>query len=107
MERLRGCHAPAGSQLGTPEELALTWDHYLWRRYDNDVGVTRLKYRLCRSGIGRVAAAWVALRHAGDWRWMLRREDSPRYPTLRRMAVEPRRRGMTRERLPVPSGGPR
>jgi len=27
--------------------------------------------------------AWVALRTPGDWRWMLDREDSPWYPTLR------------------------
>lgn len=26
---------------------------------------------------------WVMLRHASDWRWMLGREDSPWYPTLR------------------------
>jgi len=27
--------------------------------------------------------AWVALRHVPDWRWLLDREDSPWYPTLR------------------------
>ena len=27
--------------------------------------------------------AWVAVRTPGDWRWMLDREDSPWYPTLR------------------------
>ena len=27
--------------------------------------------------------AWVALKHVPDWRWMLDREDSPWYPTLR------------------------
>ena len=26
---------------------------------------------------------WVALKHAPDWRWMLGREDSPWYPTMR------------------------
>ena len=26
---------------------------------------------------------WVALRHAPDWRWMLDRDDSPWYPTMR------------------------
>jgi tetratricopeptide (TPR) repeat protein len=26
---------------------------------------------------------WVALKHVPDWRWMLDREDSPWYPTLR------------------------
>ncbi|MEO1018455.1 MAG: tetratricopeptide repeat protein [Pseudomonadota bacterium] len=26
---------------------------------------------------------WVALRHAGDWRWFLDREDSPWYPSVR------------------------
>jgi tetratricopeptide (TPR) repeat protein len=27
--------------------------------------------------------AWVALRHVPEWRWMLERDDSPWYPTLR------------------------
>jgi ADP-heptose:LPS heptosyltransferase len=26
---------------------------------------------------------WVALKHVPDWRWMLDREDSPWYPTIR------------------------
>src|SRR5262249_42454565 len=26
---------------------------------------------------------WVALKHGPDWRWLLDREDSPWYPTLR------------------------
>lgn len=26
---------------------------------------------------------WVALRHVPDWRWMLERDDSPWYPTMR------------------------
>ncbi len=26
---------------------------------------------------------WVALKHVPDWRWMLQREDSPWYPTMR------------------------
>ncbi len=26
---------------------------------------------------------WVALRHSPDWRWQLKRDDSPWYPTLR------------------------
>jgi hypothetical protein len=26
---------------------------------------------------------WVALRQAPDWRWMLDRDDSPWYPTMR------------------------
>ena len=26
---------------------------------------------------------WVALRHVPDWRWLLGREDSPWYPTMR------------------------
>src|SRR5262249_10987589 len=26
---------------------------------------------------------WVALPHAGDWRWLMGREDSPWYPTVR------------------------
>src|SRR5262249_53816454 len=28
-------------------------------------------------------AAWVALKHVPDWRWMLDRSDSPWYPSLR------------------------
>lgn len=35
---------------------------------------------LC-GGLG--LAAWVLLPHIPDWRWMLEREDSPWYPTLR------------------------
>jgi hypothetical protein len=27
--------------------------------------------------------AWVMLQHAADWRWMLEREDTPWYPSLR------------------------
>ena len=27
--------------------------------------------------------AWVVLPHPGDWRWMLGRDDSPWYPTMR------------------------
>ena len=27
--------------------------------------------------------AWVMLQHASDWRWMLEREDSPWYPSMR------------------------
>ncbi|HUO02345.1 MAG TPA: tetratricopeptide repeat-containing glycosyltransferase family protein, partial [Rhizomicrobium sp.] len=27
--------------------------------------------------------AWVALKHAGDWRWLTGRDDSPWYPTMR------------------------
>ena len=26
---------------------------------------------------------WVALKHVPDWRWLLDRDDSPWYPTLR------------------------
>jgi ADP-heptose:LPS heptosyltransferase len=26
---------------------------------------------------------WVALKHVPDWRWMLDRDDSPWYPTMR------------------------
>jgi hypothetical protein len=26
---------------------------------------------------------WVMLAHLPDWRWMLKREDSPWYPTMR------------------------
>jgi hypothetical protein len=29
------------------------------------------------------APAWVAQRYAPDWRWLLGREDSPWYPTLK------------------------
>lgn len=40
------------------------------------------------TSIAHVAGAlarpvWVALRHVPDWRWMLGREDSPWYPTMR------------------------
>jgi tetratricopeptide (TPR) repeat protein len=34
--------------------------------------------------------AWVALKHAPDWRWLLERDDSPWYPTLR-LFRQPRR----------------
>jgi ADP-heptose:LPS heptosyltransferase len=27
--------------------------------------------------------AWVLLKHVPDWRWLLNRDDSPWYPTLR------------------------
>lgn len=26
---------------------------------------------------------WVALKHMADWRWLLRRDDTPWYPTMR------------------------
>ncbi len=26
---------------------------------------------------------WIMLRHSGEWRWLLERSDSPRYPTVR------------------------
>jgi hypothetical protein len=60
---------------------------------------------------------WVALPFAPDWRWLLRREDSPWYPTLRlfrqaqpgdwdgvfeRMASELRKLVGTTERTPIP-----
>jgi tetratricopeptide (TPR) repeat protein len=28
-------------------------------------------------------ATWIALKHAPDWRWLLQRQDSPWYPTMR------------------------
>lgn len=34
--------------------------------------------------------AWVALRHVPDWRWLLDREDSPWYPTMRLFRQETR-----------------
>jgi len=42
----------------------------------------------CDTAIGHVAGgrgrpAWVALRHVADWRWMVGRDDSPWYPSLR------------------------
>jgi Flp pilus assembly protein TadD len=42
----------------------------------------------CDSAPAHLAGAlgvpvWVALPHAPDWRWMLEREDSPWYPTMR------------------------
>ena len=29
------------------------------------------------------ASVWLAIAHAPDWRWLLEREDSPWYPTMR------------------------
>ncbi|MBV9122006.1 MAG: tetratricopeptide repeat protein, partial [Planctomycetes bacterium] len=42
----------------------------------------------CDTAAGHLAGAlgvpvWLALSYAGDWRWLLDREDSPWYPTLR------------------------
>ena len=42
----------------------------------------------CDTAIGHLAGAlgvpvWVALPFAPDWRWLIKREDSPWYPTLR------------------------
>ncbi len=42
----------------------------------------------CDSAIGHLAGAlaakaWIAIPFAPDWRWLLDREDSPWYPTLR------------------------
>jgi ADP-heptose:LPS heptosyltransferase len=42
----------------------------------------------CDTAIAHLAGAlaapvWVALPFAPDWRWMLNREDSPWYPTMR------------------------
>jgi hypothetical protein len=42
----------------------------------------------CDTSIAHLAGAlgrptWLALKHVPDWRWMLDREDSPWYPTLR------------------------
>lgn len=42
----------------------------------------------CDTSIAHLAGAlgvpvWVALKHAACWRWMLDREDSPWYPTMR------------------------
>jgi Flp pilus assembly protein TadD len=42
----------------------------------------------CDSAVAHLAGglgvpAWVALSYAPDWRWLLAREDSPWYPTLR------------------------
>jgi Tfp pilus assembly protein PilF len=42
----------------------------------------------CDTSIAHLAGAlarpvWVAFRHVPDWRWMLDREDSPWYPTMR------------------------
>jgi len=42
----------------------------------------------CDTSIAHVAGAlgmpvWVALPFAPDWRWMLDRDDSPWYPTMR------------------------
>ena len=42
----------------------------------------------CDTSIAHLAGAlgrpvWVALRHIAEWRWMLERNDSPWYPTMR------------------------
>ena len=42
----------------------------------------------CDTSIAHLAGAlgrpvWVALKHVPDWRWMLDKEDSPWYPTMR------------------------
>ena len=42
----------------------------------------------CDTAIAHLAGAlgwpaWVALKHAADWRWLAGRDDSPWYPTLR------------------------
>src|SRR5439155_9433108 len=42
----------------------------------------------CDSALAHLAGAlgrpaWVALSHVADWRWLLDREDSPWYPSLR------------------------
>jgi chaperonin cofactor prefoldin len=42
----------------------------------------------CDTSIAHLAGAmgrpvWVTLRHYAEWRWMLEREDSPWYPTMR------------------------
>jgi Tfp pilus assembly protein PilF len=42
----------------------------------------------CDTSIAHLAGAlgrptWIALKHAPDWRWMLDREDSPWYPSVR------------------------
>jgi Tfp pilus assembly protein PilF len=42
----------------------------------------------CNSAVAHLAGAlgrpvWLALRHHPDWRWLLDREDSPWYPSLR------------------------
>jgi tetratricopeptide (TPR) repeat protein len=42
----------------------------------------------CDTSVAHLAGAlgapvWVALPHAADWRWLLNRDDSPWYPTMR------------------------
>ena len=42
----------------------------------------------CDTSVAHLAGAlgrpvWVALRHVAEWRWLLDREDSPWYPTMR------------------------
>lgn len=42
----------------------------------------------CDTSIAHLAGAlgrptWIALKHAPDWRWMLGRDDSPWYPSIR------------------------
>ena len=47
----------------------------------------------CDTSIAHLAGAlghpvWVTLRHIAEWRWMLEREDSPWYPTMRLLRAE-------------------
>ncbi len=42
----------------------------------------------CDTSLAHLAGAlgrpvWVALRHVPEWRWMLDRDDTPWYPTMR------------------------
>jgi len=42
----------------------------------------------CDTSVAHLAGAlgrptWLALKHVPDWRWMLDRDDSPWYPTMR------------------------
>jgi hypothetical protein len=80
-----GVHPPAELPLTTLPGLSateMTMEKVAEAILDLDLVIT------CDTSIAHLAGAvgvpvWVALKHAPCWRWMLDREDSPWYPTMR------------------------
>lgn len=75
-------HPPAGLRL---ERLPPPWNELPWlaaivERLDLVITVDTM-YAHLAGALGR--PVWVLLPFAPDWRWMLGREDSPWYPTMR------------------------